>query len=494
MMNYKGQKLQNLAIWVGILAALCILLIPQSSLAQISVSVGNGKTQYTRNGKTTIKFNDWQKAYKIEFEGDFELSDDDTDIISVSRGGYFEISRAAFGSKRRVIIESDGRGNLTKEYYVGRERTDYEPEGREWLAEVLPDIVRSTTIGAESRVNRFYRKGGATAVMEEVDELEGDYLKTHYIKLLLDKDGLSSGDLVTVIDGAAREVNSDYYLTEILKDHEDEFFETAETSKAFIEASEEVDSDHYRSEILKRVLSNSQVEDENLELVLRSAEDINSDHYLTEVLREALDERDMSDELISKLIATARSINSDHYQSQLFRDALDHNQISDESYWEIIDAAGDISSDHYKTELFKELLERDLDDRTLSRMIDEIEDDISSDHYSNVLLVKIISDQNLGKESTESFKLAVRGISSDHYASQIIIRAADDANLDDELVKSLLESAEDIGSDHYLSQSLIALADYINESGSSELRDLYRSIARDINSDTYYGRAMKALR
>ena len=492
-MNSKGQKLQNLAIGIGILAALCILFIPQISVAQTSVSMSNGRSEYSRNGRSTIKYKDWQKSYKIDFEGDFELSDDDEDIVSVSRGGYFEITRAAFGSKRRVIIESDSRGNLTKEYYVGRERMAYEPEGRKWLAEVLPDIVRTTTIGAQSRVDRFYRKGGARGVMDEVERLDSDYLKAHYIKILMDKDGLGTNDLVTVIEGAAREVNSDHYLTEILKDHERIFFADAATSKAYIEASEEVNSDHYRSQILKRVLTRTDVAGEMLVAVLESAEEINSDHYLSEVLRETLEERELSDELIRQVITTAREINSDHYQSELFRDALELDQISDESYWEILDAAGSIGSDHYKTELFKELLERDLDDKTLSRMIDEIEDDISSDHYSNVLLSKIISEQKLGKESTESFKSAVRSINSDHYASQIIIRAANDADLDDDLVASLMESAEDINSDHYLSQALISLSDYINESGNEELRRLYRSIAREINSDTYYGRAMKAL-
>lgn len=492
-MNSNGQKLKNLAIGIGILAALCILFIPQTSLAQISVSVSNGKSEYSRNGRTTIKFNDWQKSYKIDFEGDFELSDNDEDIISVSRGGYFEITRAAFGSKRRVIIESDSRGNLTKEYFVGRERVEYEPEGREWLAEVLPDIVRSTTIGAESRVNRFYREDGAQGVMDEVERLDSDYLKSHYIRILMDKDGLSTNDLVTVIEGAAREVNSDHYLTEILKDNERVFFAEAATSKAFIEASEEVNSDHYRSQILKRVLTRTDVQGELLEAVLRSAQEINSDHYLTEVLRETLEERDLSDELISKVIATASEINSDHYQSQLFREALELDQISEDSYWEILRAAGDINSDHYKTELFKDLLERDLDDKTLSKMIDEIEEDINSDHYSNVLLTKIISEQTLGPESIESFKRAVRSISSDHYASEVIITAAEETELDDDLVKSLLESTEEINSDHYMSRALVSLSEYINQSDSDELRRLYRSIARDISSDTYYGRAMKAL-
>lgn len=487
----KGQKLRIMAIWAGIATAILVLLFAPSAQAQISVRVNNGIS--FMNGKTTVKYSDWQKDYKIEFEGDFELSDDDSDIIEISRGGYFEISRSVFGNKRRVVIEADNNGNLIKDYYVGRDKVDFDSEGREWLAEVLPGIVRSTTIGSESRVNRFYRQGGVEAVMDEVEELKGDYLKSHYIRLLLERRGLTSDEVSHVLEEASREVDSDHYLSEILMDNEDLFFADEESLEAYIEASEAIDSDHYRSQVLRNALESEKISGDLLSMILRSAEDIGSDHYLSEVLKETLEERELTDELIQELIKSARTIGSDHYQSALFREALEHERISEKSYWEIIDAAGDISSDHYKTELFKELLEKDLNDEALTKMIRNIEEDVSSDHYSHILLTKIITEQALGAEAMESFVGAIKEVDSDHYASQIIMRAAEDSNLTDKLVSSLLESARDIGSDHYLSQALISLSGYINDSSNDSLRSLYRNIAKEIGSDTYYGRAMKAL-
>ncbi len=487
----KGQKRQTLMIVAGVLAAIITLLVPAYSKAQISIT--SRSVNVNNNGKTTVKFNNWQKQYKIEFEGDFELSDDDTDIVGVSRGGYFEISRSAFGSRRRVVVEADSRGNLIKDYYVGRERLDFEPEGREWLAEILPEIVRSTIIGAESRVNRFYRKDGVNGVLGEVRELESDYLKSHYLDLLLEKDGLNDDELTLVIDEAADELGSDYYISELLKNNEKQFLSNAKTFRAYVRASEEISSDHYRSEVLKKALRNDDIDGEVLEAILESAEDVSSDHYLTEILKETLDTRDLSDDLIQMVIQSARSISSDHYQSQLFREALDHDQISDKSYWEIVDAAGDISSDHYKTELFEELLEEEMTDEVMLKMLENIEDDISSDHYSHILLSKIIVEHTLSPESMEAYGRAVANVNSDHYASQIIQRAADHADMDDELVLALLDTCEEIGSDYYLSEALQALAPYINERNDSKLRDAYRSVAREISSDTYYGRAMKAL-
>ena len=347
----KGQK-QILVIVAGVLAAILIILIPNTSEAQLRVSTSSTKKEV--NGrKTTINYKDWQKEYKIQFEGEFELSDNDEDIIKVSRGGYFEISRSAFGTRRKVIIESDNGNELVKEYFVGRSRVPFEPEGREWLAGVLPDIVRSTTIGAESRVDRFYRKGGVDGVLDEVNELEGDYLKHHYLNIMLDKQELSDEDLAKVIIEGSDEIGSDYYISELLKNNERQLLNNETTLKAYIEASEEIDSDHYRAEVLKKALRNDDLSDDLLEAVLESARDVDSDHYLTEILRETLDERELNDDLISIVIKAARSIGSDHYQSQLFRDALRHDNISSNSYWEIVDAAGEIGSDHYKTELLR---------------------------------------------------------------------------------------------------------------------------------------------
>ena len=56
----------------------------------------------------------------------------------------------------------------------------------------------------------------------------------------------------------------------------------------------------------------------------------------------------------------------------------------------------------------------------------------------------------------------------------------------------LLKAAANLSSDHYLTESLVALSDKVNAMGS-EAKNAYRAAAKNISSDTYYGKAMKAL-
>src|SRR5436190_13334439 len=140
---------------------------------------------YSSNRSTKITFNrGGVSSYNVETRGKIELTDDDKDVKSMSPDGYLEITKTVFGSKRTIVIEPQGN-DLKRQYYESRTPVAFEPEGRKWLSEVLPEIVRSTTIGAESRVNRFYRQGGSKGVLEEIGRMESDYVKVHYANLLM---------------------------------------------------------------------------------------------------------------------------------------------------------------------------------------------------------------------------------------------------------------------------------------------------------------------
>ena len=191
-----------------------------------SYSVNTSKN----NGKSTIHVKDNGKDFKIEYEGEITVSDDDTDVIAISDGGFIEITKSSFGSRRRIVIEADRSGNLDRRYYVGRSEKSYNPDGKAWLAEILPDVVRHTTIAAKSRVDRFYARGGANAVLNEIDELESDYVKAAYFKLLLENN-LSNSELVSVIREAGNSINSDYYLANILESNQKAFLSSSQTHR-----------------------------------------------------------------------------------------------------------------------------------------------------------------------------------------------------------------------------------------------------------------------
>ena len=117
----KSQK-QTLTIAFGILIALVVSCISHPGFGQsifdndddgdqVSIiTIKNGKkktlvgssTQFsmTKGGKTVLKFDKGLSDFRIEYEGEIEISDDDKDITGISRGGFIEISKSAFGNKR----------------------------------------------------------------------------------------------------------------------------------------------------------------------------------------------------------------------------------------------------------------------------------------------------------------------------------------------------------------------------------------------------------
>ncbi|MEM7515007.1 MAG: hypothetical protein AAF388_29035, partial [Bacteroidota bacterium] len=265
-----------------------LILDPSSLIAQRSIT-----STSISNGRMTIKVKNGYNKYTIESKGDFVLSDDDKDIVSVTQGGYLELSKTAFGSKRRMIIEPNGSGGVSKTYYEGSKKVAFIPNGKAWLAEVLPEIVRSTTLGAESRVDRFYRKGGADAVLAEVKLLESDHVATRYIDLLMDK-GLNDAELTKVVQVAGQTLESDHHLAQILKRNRDAFTGNAKAISAYIQATKNIDSDHHKSEVLRALIKDDKVSDQQMSELLSITDDIDSDHHLAEVYKTIIRERRLS--------------------------------------------------------------------------------------------------------------------------------------------------------------------------------------------------------
>jgi len=410
------------------------------------------------NGKSTIHVKDNGKEFKIEYEGEITLSDDDREITGISDGGFIEITKSSFGSKRRVYIEADRNGNLSYSYYVGRSEKNFNPEGKEWLAEILPDVVRSTTIAAESRVERFYAKGGAKAVLNEIEEMDSDYVESRYFSLLLDHN-LSDSELVSVIETAGNTIDSDHYLAQILKSNQKAFLSSSRTIDAYIDASKSLNSDHYMTNVLKQVISDRSISDDQMAKLLDMTKSIDSDHYLTNVLTEIMDNRELNTQNVTRIINLSKDIGSDHYKTQVLKKVIREKNIPNNAYDAFLNTLSDINSDHYASEVIKLLFESELkaDSNSLSKLLTLVKNNIDSDHYSTTIY-KMLAKQNLNEE-------------------QLI---------------TALNSTSNIGSDHYMSDVLLAFASQVNRS-SERVKSAYKAAAKSIGSDHYYGRVAKAI-
>lgn len=510
------------SLLLGVAVALLALfsatheLKAQNTSTSISVS----------RGVKSITHKSGSQRLNIEYDGDIAFTDDDKAIKSISRGGYLLIKKTTFGDRREVLAEPNRDGTINYEYRVGRRRQEWGKEGQEFLANVLIEVIRTTGIGAESRVNRFYEKGGVTAVLEEAGSIRSDFVSKIYVDALLQNHDLSGKELSETAMFISRTMDSDFYIAEIFKDHGDKFLQNKQATEAFLETVGRMDSDHYISTILNELLRED-LDAPSIRKVLTVANTMDSDHYKTQILKGVLDRRELEDEVIDMVVLSARDIDSDHYATIVLKDALDRPNLSDQAFTNLMNAVSRIDSDHYLTETFRSMLnQRDVSDKVVEAVMDRIEY-MDSDHYRRLILNDLFRNQQISEQYFESLLRTVGDMDSDHYASEILSSLLRDQQLSAELYSTVLERVSEIDSDHYkvrilkdvlrndqLSKahlmSLLKAADAIDSDfykseilqgacsavrsiNDDEVKDEFRSVARGIDSDTYYGRVARCI-
>ena len=451
---------------------------------------GQGQDKvYSKNDEKTVwNHSNGYSSFNVEVRGKIELTDDDRDIKSMSPDGYLEINKVVFGSRRTLIVSPQGSG-LKKEYYEGRTSIPFEPEGRKWMNEILPELVRSTTIGAESRVARFFKQGGVNAVLEEITRLESDYVKEHYGGVLMGLN-LQQKDYPVIISKVAGTIDSDYYLSEFLRKNIGKFMTTRESADAVFAACSNIDSDHYKTEVIKEALRAQSASPDAIKSIIQATGHMESDHYKTEVLTALLKQNNLTDATISEMINGSKSISSDYYRAVVLNKALAKQGLSSTSYQRVLESVKDIDSDHYKTEVITNLLKNKLSSDQIQNLI-EVSGSINSDHYFTQVMNQALK-QDMNDEAFKKLIDRVSHMGSDYYAATVLQEALNIPNLTNAKIQSIIAAAGNIDSDHYITEVLVDAAPKVR-SGDASLMEAYRATARKIDSETYYGRAMKAL-
>jgi len=480
---------QKLQTWISTIAIITIL--SQPALSQVSASTSETTSGEKDGGVYRWRTSSGLTDFNIEARGKIELTDDDKDIRSISDDGYLEITKTVFGSKRSIVIESLGGGKMKKEYYEGRTKTAWDPNGKEWLAEILPEVVRSSTIGAESRVNRFFKQGGTNAVLNEIGSLKSDYVKAHYGKLLLEK-AINAADVPKVITALSEDISSDYYLSSLLKDSMKKLLVSKEAGDAFFKATQKIESDYYRSVVLKEALEQYVASPEQVKLILQSAASMESDYYLSVVLTSVLENANVKEESVADLVDVSKNIDSDYYRTEVLNKALQKTGVSGETVKKIIGAVANVGSDYYKTNVFNSLAERTTIEPALqSQIISLLDNSVGSDYYASVSYSKLLRHQKFSDQSFEQLVEVASKLSSATYAAEVL-KEASKKELSNSRLLALINASANVNSEYYITTVLQSLAPAV-KSGDATLKDAYRQAAKSIRSETYYGRALKAI-
>lgn len=474
-----GKKKSMKAIFPIVL--LCLSFLAHGQTLTVENAGGTKKTIYNRGGLS---------SFSVETRGKMEVSDDDRDIKSMSPDGYLEITKTVFGSKRRIVISATASG-LKKEYYEGRTLVAWEPEGRKWLGEILPEIVRTTTIAAESRVNRFYRSGGVHAVLNEIRAIESDFVRAHYANLLVNVNQPAQ-NMPIIIAEVSDIMESDHYLAEFLTKNLKAFLPSKEAVRAVFLATGKMDSDHYRTEVIKEALYLGPGSQENVVAALEATSKMESDHYKTEVLTSLLRQSNLSDAILAEMINTTKGMESDHYRTVVLTKALSKPGLSSTSFQRALESVKMMDSDHYKTEVLTSLLGNTISPEVQAQLI-AATSSIESDHYVTVVGKQILRKVPLTDEAFKNLLDEMTTHESDYYRAEFLKAALERPNINKSNLMAILITTGSIESDHYITDVLVTLAPTLRSLNDSSLKEAYRAAAKKIESETYYGRAIRAI-
>jgi beta-lactamase regulating signal transducer with metallopeptidase domain len=396
------------------------------------------------------------KKFEVNYRGDIEFTDDDTDVSRMSPGAYLRIKDGRrFGTDNSVEFRAGGNGAIERRFWVGSQERPFDPEGRKWLAEMLPKFIRQSGIGAAGRVARFMTSGGPGAVLAEISRIEGSWAKRLYFTELFKQPGLTSAAIQQALAQAGREVESDFELASLL------------------------------------IASNRLVtEDGPRRAYLDAARTIGSDFELHRVLSSIVKAGPMSSTIAASVLDASGAIDSDFEQASLLTEFAAHQPLDGTVTAPFFKAASTVSSSFERHRVLTSVLQRaDLPAQVLVAALASA-GTVDVDFEAASFLVQFLKSNGVEGPARAPFFRAVASIDSAFERGRVLQALARRPDVSDQTVLEILRSAQTMTGGFERAQVLLAVAG--SHPLTREARDAYID-ASDKLGDFEQGRVLSAL-
>lgn len=441
-----------LALTTLTLAKVLAELNPASAQVQRLVERGDGVLHY--------RWVDGPNSLEIDIKGDVLFTDDDTGIRSISRGGFLRIEERNRSEDHRLEIEPGDDGQLTYAYYLNGRRHAFDVAAKDWLAQMLPRVIRNTGIGAEGRVERLLKTGGVDAVLAEIDRIESGSAKVAYASHLLEKGRLQPRDLERLARDVLASVPSSGDKARLLTTAADDYLAVPSTHEAYFEAIGSIPSSGEHTRVLLHLLDHTDLSISLLERILDSARGIASSGDKARVLTEAAPRYVGEPAVRTAYFDAVGRIPSSGDHMRVLLTLLESADPLDEATIEaIFTSARQIASSGDKARLLTAVAPHYARTPAHRRAYFEAVGSIpSSGDHAGVLLA-LLEHPQLDRATLEALLGSVREIASSGDKARVLIAAAPRVAGDDALVDAYLATAETIPSSNDRSRALTALLD-----------------------------------
>jgi beta-lactamase regulating signal transducer with metallopeptidase domain len=373
---------------------------------------------------------------EINYRGEIEFTDDDSDVKSLGPGGWLRIKDRGRNGSHAVEFRADASGTIERRFWIGTSERPFESEGRKWLAAILPRFIRQTGIGAEARVRRIYKAKGASGVLGEISLIDGSWGKRIYFTELFEIPGLDPRVVQQALQQAGKEVDSDFELASLLISSRQLLTEDT-TRKAYIDASRSIDSDFEMRRVYSSAVKGGPLTPGILDALLEGSTAIGSDFELASLLIDVSKLQSLSDAARASLFKAMATIESDFEQRRALSAIVSRS-----------DAA---------PALLAGALER--------------AQDVGSDFELATLLVEFVRDRSIEGPLREPFFRAADTIESNFERGRVLQAAAKRSDASDQTILAIIKSAASMNGSFESARVLLTVAGA--HPLSREARDAY---------------------
>jgi beta-lactamase regulating signal transducer with metallopeptidase domain len=393
----------------------------------------------------------------LHAEGDVKFNSDATDIQSLSPGGLFEVNLRQGATLKQITITTSTNG-LQYVYKVNGNRQPFESEAKAWFSQLLLDLERTTGFAADTRVPALLAKGGPTAVLDEISNLQSDYVRGIYFRKLLEQPKLPAPVVLRIIQQAGEQVRSDYELARVLMTVSKEYDLPDEASRtAFLNATGKLKSDYEHSRVLIELLHRPNISKENVRVALNSAGSIKSDYEKSRILLSLLDQKAFDESELDFYLKMVASIHSDYEKSRDLLAPMQKYMLDAAKINRIMEATAGINSDYEKSRLLLGLAKQGKFDEAQITNYLTVVDAMKSDYERSRSLLELMQNNTL---STPSVRKAIEDIShagSDYEKSRVLTTLVKANKFDESQMSTYISVMDSMSSDYERSRCLMAL-------------------------------------
>jgi Zn-dependent protease with chaperone function len=293
--------------------------IAAAAKAMAAVRVEAAPVQDQSSGNW-IWSNDGEKL-EVSYSGRFEFTDDDADVRVLSPGGSIHIADSGAAGRHSIEIRERG-GTIERKYYVNGSERPFDPEGRQWLRDNLPKLIRNSGLGADRRVARFLKSGGPAAVLAEISKIDGSYGKRLYFTELFKQASLTAEQYREAMLQASREVKGDYDLASLLISIADRLPADEASRAAYFSAASGIHSDYEITRVYSTMLKRGSVAPGVLAAILERAGSIGSDYQLSELLRQIVAHQPLDDRTRPLFFKALGTVQGDYERHRILSAAI----------------------------------------------------------------------------------------------------------------------------------------------------------------------------